>query len=145
MGNENKLNRRKEEIQSIEKINILDYTKSNHILKRIFLNLAKNKYLEILKHNKKIQKRLNLNSNSYKEYSETYTSIIIKIKLDENKYGEFININNETNESYFHVYFNDNKEEVKRNYLNEGEKLKKIKITIDSQVKSFYALFENCI
>ena len=42
------------------------------------------------------------------------------------------------NELYFHIDFNDNNEkEMKRNYLNENENVKEIKIIIDYQIKSF--------
>ena len=42
------------------------------ILKKIFDNIIKLKTLEIIKYNKKIQKRLNININDYKEYPELY-------------------------------------------------------------------------
>ena len=48
------------------------------------------------------------------------------------------------NEIYYHIYFNDNKEEIKRNYLNEDDNVSKFKIIIDYQVKSFEKLFYNC-
>ena len=41
------------------------------------------------------------------------------------------------NEKYYHIYFNDNKEEIKRNYLDENDNVSKFKIIIDYQVKSF--------
>ena len=40
-----------------------------------------------------------------------------------------ININNE-NKIYFHIYFNNNKKEIKRNYLKALENIEKIKIII---------------
>ena len=46
-----------------------------------------------------------------------------------NKFGKFINMNE--NEKYYHIYFNDNEEEIKRNYLKKNEKVAKIKILID--------------
>ena len=48
------------------------------------------------------------------------------------------------NDKYYHIYFNDNKEEIKRNYLNENDNVTKLKIIIDYQVKSFDSLFSNC-
>ena len=45
---------------------------------------------------------------------------------------------------YFHIYFHNNNEEIKRNYLNENENVKKIKIIIDYQIKSFENLFKIC-
>ena len=69
--------------------------------------------------------------NDYKEYSELYSSIEIEIIPKMNEYGEFINIGKEC-EKYYHIYFNDNEEEIKRNYIKENDKVRKIKIILDS-------------
>ena len=99
------------------------------------------KKLEIVKYNKKTQNRINLSVKDYKEYSETFTPIEIEIILSKDKYGEFININEE-DKLYYHIYFNDNKEEIKNKYeIKEEDKVTKIKIRIDYQVKSFNGLF----
>ena len=45
---------------------------------------------------------------------------------------------------YFHIYFNNNKEEIKRNYLEENEQINSIKIIIDYPIKSFKYLFQEC-
>ena len=95
----------------------------------------KKKSLDIIKYNKKIKERINLSIKDYKEYSEIYSSIEIEIKPVNNKFGKFINMNE--NEIYYHIYFNDNKEETKRNDLNENDNVSKIKIIIDYQIKSF--------
>ena len=76
------------------------------------------------------------------------------------KYGRFINID-ENDKLYYHIYFNDNKEEIKNKYkikeengmikheyyIHQEDKVTKIKIIIDYQVKSFKGLFcdSNCI
>ena len=70
----------------------------------------------IVKYNKKIQKRLNLCFKDYKEYSQIYSSIEIELKIEDNKYNKFINISS-YNEKYYHIYFDNSKEEIKRNYL----------------------------
>ena len=110
---------------------------------KIFDIIKQNKSLNIVKYNKKLQKRLNLNINDYKEYSELYSSIEIELKLVDNKYDKFINILDEEKE-YYHIYFDNSNEEIKRNYLKEKEKVNKIKIIIDYQVKSFKGLFDKC-
>ena len=86
-----------------------------------------------------MKKRINININDYKEYSEL---IEIEIKLVKNKYGKFINIKDE-DIKYYHIFFNNNREEIKKNYINENEKIKIIKIIIDYQIKSFKVLFDN--
>ena len=132
----------KKQIKSFAKIGNI---KSNYILKKVFNNLKKKRILEIVKNNKNIKKRINLNINDYKEYSEKYSLIEIEIKPVNNKSGKFINIK-EQDEKYYHIYFNNEKEEIKRNYLEEDEKIKIIKIIIDYKIesKSFENLFKDC-
>ena len=118
--------------------------KSNFILKKVFDIINKNKLLNIVKYNKALQKRLYLTINDYKEYYQSYySSIEIEVKLDDNKYGKFINIIDENKDNY-HIYFNDSSIETERNYLKEKEKVNKIKIIIDYQVKSLKQLFSFC-
>jgi surface protein len=116
---------------------------SNYILKKIFDNIQKNKVLEIIKYNKDIQKRINININDYKEYLDIYSPIEIEIIPAKNKYGEFISIS-EGEEIYFHIYFNDNKKQVFTNILRKEFNVKKIKIIIGYQIKSFKDLFFKC-
>ena len=124
--------------------NNLENIKSDFFLKLLFYNLIKEKTLDIIKYNKNLKKRLNINLNDYKEYSEIYSSIEIEIITIENKYGNFINILKKEEEKYFHIYFNDSKDEIKRNYLNENDKICKIRIVIDHQILSFHKLFYHC-
>ena len=107
--------------------------KSNYILSKIYDNIPK------------IQKRLNLDIKYYKEYSEIFSSIEIEIIPTKDKYGKFININ-ENDKLYYHIYFNDNGEEIKNKHeIKIEDKVTKIKIIIDYQVKSFKDLFYGCI
>ena len=61
-------------------------------------------------------KIINININDYKEYSEKYSSIEIELKPVNNKYGKFNN-SKRKDEKYYHIYFNNNIEEIKRNYI----------------------------
>ena len=70
----------------------LNNLKSNFILKRIISLMKINKSLNIMRYNKKLQKRLKININNYKEYSQLYSSIEIELKPTDNIYGAFINI-----------------------------------------------------
>ena len=117
--------------------------KNDYILKKIFLNLKNKKFLEIIKYNKKLQKRLKININDYIEYSQLYSSIEIELIIVDNEYGQFINIDEEE-KNYYHIYFDNSKEEIRRDYLKGNEKVKMIKIIIDFQVKSFKKLFCFC-
>ena len=118
---------------------ILEKIKSKYILKNVLDNLEEKKLLYIIKYNKNIKKRLYIKINDYKKYHEL---IEIEIKPDNNKYGKFISFIKDKN--YYHIYFNNNKEEIKRNYINENENVHIIKIIIDHQVISFKHLFSDC-
>ena len=122
--------------------NYFDNLKSDYFIQKVFVNIKRNKSLTIIKYNKKMQNRLNINIKDYKEYSEIYTSIEIEIIPIKNKYGEFINI--EGDKSYYHIYFNDDKKEIKKYSIDEDDKISKIKIIIDYQIKSFEKLFFYC-
>ena len=119
----------------------LDKIRSPYILQNIF-SIVRNfkRKLEIVRYNKYLQRRLGVDITQYKMFA------IIEIELipAKNKYGKFININNQEEEQYFHIYFNDSNEEINRNYLLENEKIDKIKIIIDFKVTSFYELFSYC-
>ena len=117
--------------------------KSNFILKKIISLMKRNKSLEIMKYNKKLQKRLNISINDYRECSELFSKIEIELKIADNGYGKFINIPDNEKE-YYHIYFDNSKEEIKRNILKKNENVKMIKIIIDNQVVSFKQLFHKC-
>ena len=138
------LHNTKEVIINVKSKHQLENLKSKYILKKVFNLLQKKKLLEIIKYNKKIQQKLNINFNDYKVYSELYSSIEIEVIPVKNKYGEFINIDKKKDEKYYHIHFNNNKEEIKRTYLTKEDKVSKINITIDYQVKSINQLFYFC-
>jgi len=121
--------------------NLFSKIKSNFILKKIFNALDKKVSLEIIRYNKKIKKRVNKDINTYKKYLQ----IIIEVIPKENIYGNFINISNKENKCYYHIYFNDEGKEIKRNYIIEADKVEKIKIGIDYEIKNLYGLFKECI
>ena len=96
-----------------------------------------------MNYNKNLQKKLNVNIDIYKEYSTKYSSIEIEVKLVDNKHGKFINT---TDNEFYHIYFDNSKEEVKRNYLDSKYKnsVNIIKIKIDLKIKSLKGLFDEC-
>ena len=117
---------------------------SDYFIQKFFGYMSERKYLETIRYNKSIQKRINININHYKAYSETKTSIELDIIPMKGKYGEFINIKEE-DKKYFHIYFNDNKKkEIKNTWLCEDDNVSKISIIIDYQIKSFSELFLFC-
>ena len=117
--------------------------KSNFILKQVFDKLKQHKSLEVIKYNKQIQKRINISITDYIKYSQLYSPIEIELKFDGENYNKFINIPYKK-EEYFHIYFNNENKEIKRNYLIINENVKTIKIIIDYQVNSLKGLFLDC-
>ena len=117
--------------------------KSIYILQKFIGKLPQKKLLEICKYNKNIQQRLNLSINDFKKFCESYSSIIIDIIPVPYDYGVFINFSKE-DEKYYHIYFNNSNEEIKRNYIKKHEKVNNINIRINYQIESFYKLFYDC-
>ena len=142
MNPSNELSNAKAQLNEVESKDIFKNLKSDFFLQKLFNNLLKKKSLDIIKYNNNIKERMNISIKDYKEYSEIYSPIEIEIKPVKNEYGEFINMNE--NEIYYHIYFNDNKEEIKRNYLIKNDNIERLKIIIDYQVKSFMDLFWDC-
>ena len=143
MESNNSVSKEKSEKIQIKSFAKYENIKSIYILKKVFANLCMKKKLEIVKNNKNIKRRLNISFNNYKEFSDKYSSIEIEIKPAFNKFGKFINIK-EKDEKYCHIYFNNNEEEIKRNYINRNEKIKIVKIILDYIIESFEKLFEYC-
>ena len=98
----------KETTRKVEEQGKLRKLISDYFIQKFFGYMSEKKYLETIRYNKSIQKRINININHYKAYSEKYSSIELDIMPMKNKYGKFINIKEE-NIKYFHIYFNDNK------------------------------------
>ena len=140
------LDKSKFELKELNKTlskNEIHKLKSKYFLEKVMFNIHKNKFLDIIKYNKNIQKRLNLTINDYIECCEKFSSIEIEILPTKNKYGKFININKK-DELYYHIYFNNNREEIKRTYIKEEDKVSKINIRVSYQITSFYDLFNYC-
>ena len=113
--------------------------KSKFILKKIFALIQYSKSLELIRYNKKLQIRLQIELNDYKEYLKTEIEIIPTCILND----KLINIK-DNDESYFHFYFNDEKEGKKINELNLLCFIHKIKIIIEYEVKTYNRLFIGC-
>ena len=128
----------------MESKSVLDNIKSDFFIQIIFGIMQKNIAFKIVKFNKKLQKKLNINIYDYKNFYEIYACTKVEIIPIKDKCGKFINVN-EDDKKYYHIYFNDSKEEIKNKYsINEKDKVTKIKIIIDYQVESLYNVFKEC-
>ena len=119
---------------------ILENINSKYIIEQIFDNLLRRKMLQIIKYNKHFQKKLNISKNDYKNFIE----IEIELIPEEYSSGQFINILNKKDRLFYHIFFDDYKNEIDRNYINYNESISKIKIIIDYEIKSFEKLFQYC-
>ena len=115
------------------------YIKSKYILKQITEHLTKKRLFKIINYNKLIQEKLDIRIIDYKKYYEEIEIELIPININEKNY--FIN---EEYKSYYHIYFNNNKNEIKQNYFNKNDNIKKINIILDSEIESFESLFYGC-
>ena len=149
------------------KFDLKNKLKTGYFLERIFSYISRKKALKIMKISKYVQKFSNISINDYKEYSQLYSSIEIELTITENKVRnikpdlkpyirivqndkkpkvelrKFINIPDE-DKKYYHIYFDNSKEEIKRNHLKINEQVKMIRIKISYPVTSLHFLFFEC-
>ena len=125
--------------------NIFEKIRNKYLLKLIFDNIKLNIKLEIIKNNKNIKERLEIGINDYKEESMKIEIEILPKKYRGDKKLKFINFSNE-NEPYkhCHIYFGDNKSEIKRSFYCGKDNVSKIKIILDYKFSSFNKLFMGC-
>ena len=116
--------------------NSLKKIRSKYILIKIFDNLKENRLLKLVNYNKKYQKLMKI---KLKDYKNEFSKIEIEIIPKENTYGKFINTR-----ANIHIYFDDNKEEIKRKKIIMGENVAKIKIIVENKIKSLSGFFSNC-
>ena len=119
--------------------NILMKVRQKRILQQIFNNLSLDKYLNIIRYNKHIKKKVEINIDDYKN---EYFKIKIEIIPVGYEFGTFINMFHK--ESYYHIYINDSTKESKGNKISNHEYPTKITIIIDNKFKSLYGLFREC-
>ena len=117
--------------------NILNEIKSKYIIKQMFEFLNQKTFLRMIKYNNQLQTKLDMR---IKEYFQIEIEIIPVDKPD--AFNIFINYF--FDKSYYHIYFNDNKEEISRNYYYKKDEVKKIKILLDYEIKSLSSLFKCC-
>ena len=120
----------------------LNYIKNKYLLKIIVDNISKNKLFKLIKNNKYLQDRLDIELIDYKKYYEQIEIELIPINTEEEK-NLFINIE-EKYRPYYHIFFNDNKNEINQNFFNKSDNITKIKILIDNEITSLENLFYKC-
>jgi len=125
------------EINSIKNLILLDDIKSNYILRKLIQNLNRKTLLKTVKYNKHLRCRLNIDLKEYKTYLQTEIELKL-FQADPNlKPIKFINY--EGDKKYYHIYYNDNEQEGKKEEI-----ITKVKIIIDRHIISFKKLFYGC-
>ena len=114
--------------------------RSKYILKQILEYLNKIKLLQIIRYNKALRKEFDIHIEDYKKES---WKIEIELILTEDARGKFINIR-KGHESFFKIYFNNNRQERKEQKIRKKDKVGRIKIIIDYQNNAFFGLFKDC-
>ena len=117
--------------------------RSIFILKHLFAFLNEKSLLGIIKYNKKLQNKLNIGINNYTEF---YNKIEIEVGINIDNISKnikFINISKK-DEPYYHIYFNNNEKEIKKNYIAKEDNISQVKIIIDPKIKSLNSLFQTC-
>ena len=123
--------------------------KSKYIVQKVLEHLDEKRLLQITKETNYLQNLMGKTINDYKNNYKKFSSIEIEIKPSET-YGKFINLDNkdegeEEREKNYRIYFNDSKVEIKNKYyLNESDKVTKIRILVGYKEKSFAHLFMKC-
>ena len=130
-------------IKNFANKSIIKNIKNKYKLRQIFGHLNINKILKIIKYNKYIQDKLQIDITDYKKFNQIEIELVPILNCRCYK-NNFINYGNEKNKLYFHMYFNDNEVEIERNYFTINDNIKKIKIIIDNEIKSFKNLFKFC-
>ena len=126
-------------MSEINNICPLKNIKSKYIMKKIFQNLQEIRFLNFIRYNINIKNRIDITLDDYKKCTN------IEIKIDNIGVRNFIN--RIKYDKYIHIYFNDEKKEIKektKEYIGYKEKVENIKIIIEYGIKSLEGLFQNC-
>ena len=128
-------------VEIIKKNNMLNKIRSKYVTIRILENLNQYRLLSVMHYNKKYQKLMNKNLTFYKK---EFSKIEIEIIPKENTYGNFINITKKSKRKNIHIFFNDGEKELENESITADDNVSKIKIIINSTIKSLSYFFYCC-
>ena len=120
---------------------MLNKIRSIYIIQKIFKNVEPTLFLKLIKCNKNLQKKLEITKGNYLYYNLVIEIELIPTKKNNKAENVFVNIN-EKEKNFYQFYIN--KKRVKRNYFSNKEKISKIKIRINNEIKSLRGLFADC-
>ena len=122
---------------------MLTNIKNNYVFRNILKLVPEKLYLKLFNYNKKLQEKSNVSINTYKKLFNQIEIEIIPINELVNEKNEFIN--GYGDRAFYHIYFDNEKKEIKRNYITKQDKISKIKVALDMEIESLSALFQDCI
>ena len=121
---------------------MLKNIKSRYIIKEILNLLDEGRKLKLIKYNKKFQDKIDVTKNDFRKYCQIEIELSL-IEIEETKKMKFINRKEEYLNLY-HIYFENETKEKKRDYVTNKESIEKIKIIIEFEIKSLKELFSFC-
>ena len=127
---------------------MLENIRSKNIIKMIIFNhLQKKTYYLFAKYNRNLKDKLDLKLDDYKELHKRFFYTIeielipiTQLEPDKNYYF----IRRLENKAYYHIYFNNVFNETNRNYITNKDKIEKINIKLDMELRSIKKLFYEC-
>ena len=128
-------------VEIMNKNNMLNKIRSKYITIKIFEHLNQIRLLNVIHYNKRYQKLMN---KSLKFYKNEFSKIEIEIIPQENTYGKFINISQNNIWKNIHILFNDSEKELESESITADDNVSKIKIIINSKIKSLSHFFYGC-
>ena len=125
---------------------LINNIRCDYILRFIFDILTEKRNLNLIRRNKSLQEKLNFNINDYKKYKNRIEMILFPIPAEELKIEKniFINLNEKEKKSLYHIYFNNSREESNKNYITKEDKVNKIRVLLESGIKSLEGIFQDC-
>ena len=125
---------------------MLNKIKSAFFLKMLLGYIPKKTYLKLFCYNKELQKILQISKDTYIRYSNQIEIEIIpqEILNDDEKNNTFVNLKEDKSLYHIYLYGEGKIREIDRTFIKKDEKVSKIKVLIDMEVKSIDGLFERC-
>ena len=121
----------------------IENIRSKYILKKIFDHLNQRRCFKLINYNKNIQNRLEI---GIKDYHKEYIKIIKLEIIPSNNCNMGMFINYIDIKDNYHIYFDEEKGEIKINIFTKKNKPSKIKMVLnfDYDIKSLKGLFKDC-
>ena len=115
--------------------------KNEFFIETFLSNVPKTRMLKLINYNKHLQSIMEI---TIADYEKIFKQIKIELKLVENLNENATFINRIEDKSLYHIYFDDSKKEIDRDYIIKGDKISKITILIEAVVTSLKNLFHKC-